>query len=57
MAHSILVIAYHLLSKGTVYEDLGGNYFDDRDKLATVYRAIARIKRLGYEVTVTPNAA
>ncbi len=57
VAHSILVIAYHLLTKGSVYEDLGSNYFDDRDKVATVNRAVARIKRLGYEVTVTPNAA
>jgi len=57
VAHSILVIAYHLLTKGSVYEDLGSNYFDDRDKVATVNRAVARIKRLGYEVTVTPHAA
>ncbi len=57
VAHSILVIAYHLLTKGSVYEDLGSNYFDDRDKIATVNRSVARIKRLGYEVTVTPNAA
>ena len=56
VAHSILVIAYHVLTKGSVYEDLGGNYFDDRDKTATVNRAVARIKRLGYEVTVnTPR--
>src|ERR1700730_14462524 len=57
VAHSILVIAYHLLTKGSVYEDLGSNYFDDRDNVATVNRAVARIKRLGYEVTVTPRAA
>jgi hypothetical protein len=57
VAHRILVIAYHLLTKGSVYEDLGSNYFDDRDKVATVNRAVARIKRLGYEVTVTPHAA
>jgi transposase len=57
VAHSILVIAYHLLTRGTVYEDLGSNYFDERDKVATVNRAVARIQRLGYEVTVTPHAA
>src|SRR5688572_24411132 len=27
VAHSILIIVYHLLTEGTVYHDLGGNYF------------------------------
>jgi transposase len=57
VAHTILVIAYQLLAHGTVYQDLGGNYFDERDKTATIHRAVARIRRLGYEVTVTPTAA
>ena len=57
VAHTILIIAYQLLTHGTIYQDLGANYFDERDKTATVNRAVARIRRLGYEVTVTPNAA
>ena len=57
MAHTILVIAYQLLTRGTVYQDLGGNYFDERDKTASVHRAVARIRRLGYEVTITPTTA
>ncbi|MGI9149253.1 MAG: transposase, partial [Chloroflexota bacterium] len=57
VAHSIIVIAYHLLNKSGAYEDLGANYFDERDKTSTVNRAVARIRRLGFEVTVTPAAA
>jgi transposase len=57
VAHTILVIAYHLLTKADVYQDLGANYFDEHDKEATVNRAVARIRRLGYEVSLTPNAA
>jgi transposase len=57
VAHTILVIAYHLLTKADVYQDLGANYFDEQDKDATVKRAVARIRRLGYEVTLAPNAA
>lgn len=57
VAHSIIVIAYHLLTKGGAYQDLGANYFDERDKTSTVNRAVARIRRLGFEVTVTPAAA
>lgn len=57
VAHTILVIVHHLLSDGTTYQDLGANYFDERDKTATVNRAVARISRLGYDVTLVPKAA
>jgi transposase len=57
VAHTILVIAYHLLRDGGTYEDLGPNYFDERDKSATVKRSVARIERLGYNVLLTPKAA
>jgi hypothetical protein len=30
VAHSILVIAYHIIKDGTEYIDLGANYFDER---------------------------
>ncbi len=57
VAHTILVIVYHLLRDGGIYEDLGPNYFDERDKRATVNRSVARIERLGYNVQLTPKAA
>jgi transposase len=52
VAHSILVIIYHLLRDGTTYRDLGGNYFDERNRQATVRRAARRIEALGYKVTL-----
>jgi hypothetical protein len=52
VAHSILVIIYHLLRDGTTYQDLGGNYFDERNRQATVRRAAHRIEALGYKVTL-----
>jgi transposase len=51
VAHSILIIAYHLLTEGTVYHDLGGNYFDERDREAVARRLINRLQGLGYAVT------
>jgi transposase len=57
VAHTILVIAHHILSKGTVYQELGANYFDERDTTAVVQRAVARLDRLGFEVTLTPKVA
>ena len=52
VAHTILVTIYHLLRHGTTYQDLGVNYFDERRRLATVRRAVRRIERLGYQVTL-----
>jgi transposase len=52
LAHSILVITYHLLRDGGVYQELGGNYFDERAHEATVRRSVSRIERLGYKVMV-----
>lgn len=52
VGHTILVIIYHILRDGSVYEELGGNYFDERDQQAAVRRAVHRIERLGYKVTV-----
>jgi transposase len=56
VAHTILVIVHHLLSKGEAYRDLGPNYFDERDQAGTLKRAVARITRLGYDVALTPRA-
>jgi transposase len=52
VAHSILVTIYHMLRDGTPYRQLGGNYFDERDRIHVVQRAVRRIERLGYKVTL-----
>jgi len=52
VAHTILVIIHHLLEEGTVYRELGGNYFDERAREATVRRSVQRLQRLGYTVTL-----
>jgi transposase len=52
VAHSILVILYHLLQRGTTYQDLGSNYFSERDQQGALKRAIRRIELLGYKVTL-----
>jgi transposase len=57
VGHTILVIAYHLLGDGGVYEDLGPNYFDEQKEQQVVSRLQHRLERLGYEVTVVKKAA
>ena len=54
VAHSILVIAYHLLKEGTTYRDLGHDYLDKRDTPRLQQRLIARLESLGLRVTVEP---
>jgi transposase len=52
VAHSILVISYHLLKDGTTFTDLGGDYFDRRDQTALERRLVSRLEALGNKVTV-----
>jgi transposase len=54
VGHSILVIVYHLLTRGTTYDELGGNYFDERDRQAVPRRLVRRLEDLGYQVTLEP---
>ena len=56
VAHSILVIAYHVLLDGTAYGDLGGNYFDQRDRQAVERRLVHRLQGLGYTGSLIPAA-
>ena len=59
VGHTILVIAYHLLRHGSAYADLGGTYFDQRDRDATCRRAVKRLEALGYHVhleSATPTS-
>ena len=50
IAHSILVIVYHVLSRKEPYHDLGSNYFDKRDHVRVEKRLSSRLERLGYHV-------
>jgi transposase len=57
VAHSILVIAYHVLTRKEPYHDLGSNYFDERDRVRIEKRLTKRLERLGYNVTLEPVGA
>jgi transposase len=56
VGHSILVIAWHLLTEGCDYEDLGGDYFVQRDADRARHRAVAQLEALGYHVTLQAAA-
>jgi len=52
VGHSILVIAWHLLTHDADYRDLGGDYFVKRDTERARARAISQLQSLGYRVTL-----
>jgi transposase len=54
VAHSILVIAYHMLLRGTEYVDLGADYFDKRNEQQVQHRLVKRLEHLGYKVSLEP---
>ncbi len=56
VGHSILVSVYHLLRDGEPYHDLGGHYFDERDRHAVERRLVRRLEALGHKVSLEPAA-
>jgi transposase len=57
VGHSILVIAWHLLSNDCDYHDLGGDWFarrGDHDRRKT--HLVKQLQALGYSVTLQPVA-
>lgn len=56
-AHRILVIAFCLLRDGTVYRELGGDYFDLIHPERTRARLVRRLQRMGLQVTVAGDPA
>src|SRR5207247_7435227 len=53
VAHSILVIIYHLLKKpGTSYRDFGPEYLDKLQSKHLTSHLVRRLERLGYKVSL-----
>lgn len=58
VAHSILVIAYHVLKRGQPYNELGGDYFIERqNKDSYQRRLVKQLERMGYDVTLAEKVA
>ena len=52
VGHSLLVIAYHLLSRRASYQELGGDYFDQHNAEVQRTRLIRKLEALGVKVTI-----
>ena len=55
VAHSILVIAYHVIQRQEPYRELGADYFDRQRPEATTKRLVKRLENLGYQVELQPQ--
>lgn len=57
VAHSILVAAFHILERGTPYEDLGGDWFIRRHSPERhARRLVHQIEALGFDVQLQERA-
>ena len=58
VAHSLLVVCYHLIKEGQEYADLGVDYFKKpMDPERQAQSLVKRLEKMGYAVTVTRPAA
>lgn len=57
VAHAVLIIIYMMLRNHTSYQDLGEQHFDQLNPESVLNRAIRRIEKLGYRVTLTAEGA
>jgi transposase len=57
VAHSLLVVFYHVLKNGVEYKDLGPDYFDRLDPQRLQRYLVRRLQALGYDVNLSPKAA
>jgi transposase len=56
VAASILTAVYHMLKEGKMYQDLGPNHFQRRNKDQQKHLLVKRLADLGYAAALTPLA-
>lgn len=57
VANSMLRAIFHILQRGTSYQDLGKDFFDRRDREGLTKSLCKRLTDLGYSVELKPVAA
>ena len=54
LAHHMITVVYNVLARGEEYVELGGDYYDQRNKPKVVSRLVSRLIKLGYYVDLKP---
>ncbi len=53
LAHTLVIIVYHLLAQEEEYRELGGSYFDELDREEKEQRLVRQLEKLGLKVALT----
>lgn len=51
----MLVAIWNMLTNGVFYEDLGGDYYTQRNPSKAKQRALDQLRQMGYDVTLNPT--
>jgi transposase len=54
LAHHMITVIYQVLSRSEVYIELGGDFYDQRNKPKVVARLLQRLSRLGFYAELRP---
>jgi transposase len=57
VGHTVLAIAYHLLSRSTTYQDLGPGYLEKLEPDRRTRQLVRQLERLGHKVTLETRQA
>jgi transposase len=57
VAHSLLIVIYHVLQTKQPYAELGVDYFNQLDSARIERHHVRRLEQLGYTVSLTPLAS
>jgi hypothetical protein len=53
LAHHMMLVIHRIVSSGSEYVELGGDFYDRQNKPKAVARLVSRLQRLGYQVDLT----
>jgi transposase len=57
VGHTLLVIVYHVLKRGTTYQELGPGFLDRLEPERLTRQLVKRLEALGHKVTLEPSTA
>ncbi len=52
IAHTLLIMAYHIFKEQCTYKELGANYFDRLNEEYLINKLTSRIQNLGYQIQI-----
>jgi transposase len=57
VGHTLLVIIYHVLKRGTTYQELGADFLERLEPARLTRQLVKRLEALGHKVTLEPRPA